>query len=169
MNKCLNFSGELITSIKIFEEELELTRRVLATSNFELIEIADVDNVQISETWKHAITNDYLRLEIGKQDAKDTSEPPATLKDVVDELLDLWIELRAIRNSITENDLDLDYYYKFSAPPNSIDIFWQNVSKQKEKRSEDPEYWSFLFNSRIDEYICAYNALEPVDKAAITH
>ena len=101
MNKCLNFSGELITSIKIFEEELELTRRVLATSNFELIEIADVDNVQISETWKHAITNDYLRLEIGKQDGKDTSEPPATLKDVVDELLDLWIELRAIRNSIT--------------------------------------------------------------------
>ena len=41
MNKCLNFSGELITSIKIFEEELKLTRGVLATSNFELIEIAD--------------------------------------------------------------------------------------------------------------------------------
>ena len=50
-----------------------------------------------------------------------------------------------------------------------MDIFWQNVSKQKEMRSEDPEQWSFLFNSRIDEYICAYNALEPVDKAAITH
>ena len=35
MNKCLNFSSELITSIKIFEEELELTRRVLASSNFD--------------------------------------------------------------------------------------------------------------------------------------
>ena len=169
MNKCLNFSGELITSIKIFVEELELIRRVLATSNFELIEITEVHNVQISETWKHLNTKDYLRLEIGKENAKDTSEASATLKDVVDELLDLWIELRAIRNSITENDLDLDYYYKFSAPLSSMDIFWQNVSKQKEKRSEDPEHWSFLFNSRIDEYICAYNALEPVDKAAITH
>ena len=169
MNKCLNFSGDLSTSIKVFEEELELIRRVLVISKYELIEITDLDNVQVAETWKHPKTKDFLRLEIDKKDDKDNSEPSTTLKDVVDELLDLWIELRAIRNSITENDLDLDYFYKFSAPSSSMDIFWQNVSKQKEMRSEDPEHWSFLFNSRIDEYICAYNALEPVDKAAITH
>ena len=45
MNKCLNFSGELSTSIKVLEEELELIRRVLVISKYELIEITDLDNV----------------------------------------------------------------------------------------------------------------------------
>ena len=150
-------------------EELDAVRKVMLKSSFELFEIKHIEDQHVSETWRQSGTDKQICLEIIGETKVEDIEKPATLQNVVDELVDLWIELRAIRNntlSAYDEDENLVFPRKL---PTSLDLFWQNVDQQREKRNADPEGWSFRFKSFVDEYVCAYNELDPIDQKAITH
>ena len=169
MSYQFNFASSKKLSHQVTLEELDAVRSVLLTSSFELLEIKHIEDQQVSETWKQSGTDKQICLEILGDEKIEEPEQPATLQNVVDELVDLWIELRAIRNS-TLCAYDEDENFIFPRKPLcSLDLFWQNVDEEREKRSADPEGWSFVFKSFVDEYVCAYNALDPIDQKAITH
>jgi hypothetical protein len=154
---------------KVTVEELDAVRKVLLASSFELLEIKSVEDQRVSETWKQSQTNKQICLEIIDKSLDAKAEEPATLQNVVDELVDLWIELRAIRNNTLNSSNEDETWILPHKLPTSLGLFWQKVGEQRERRSADPEAWSFQFKHFIDEYICAYNSLDPTDRKAITH
>ena len=169
MSYQFNFASSKKLSHQVTLEELAAVRKVMFKSSFELLEIKHIEDQQVSETWRQAGTNKQISLEIVENGQLEEIEQPATLQNVVDELVDLWVELRAIRNN-TNDGYNEDENFIFPRKPlSSIELFWQSVDQQREKRSADPEQWSFLFNSGVDEYVCAYNALDACDQKAITH
>lgn len=150
-------------------EELDAVRKSLLKSSFELLEIKHIGDQHVSETWKQSETDKQICLEIAQSEQLEEIEEPATLQNVVDELVDLWIELRAIRNN-TNDDLNEEEFFIFPRKPLSpLEVFWRNVELQREMRNNNPDQWTFLFNSGIDEYICAYHELDDSDQKAITH
>ena len=144
MSYQFNFDQKQKLSHKVTLKELDSVRAVLLKASYELLEI---------------IPDEQL----------EDCEPEATLQTVVDELVDLWVELRAIRrNTLSDYNEDDNFLFpKKALKP--LELFWQNVDHQREMRNDDPHGWAFLFNPSIDEYVCAYNDLDTIDKKAITH
>ena len=68
-------------------------------ASFELFEIKHIKDQHVSEIWRQAGSDKQICLEIIEEAKVGEIEEPATLQNVVDELVDLWIELRAIRNN----------------------------------------------------------------------
>jgi hypothetical protein len=169
MSYQFNFASSEKLIHQVTLEELDAVRKVMLKASFELFEIKHIEGKHVSETWKQSGTDRQICLEIIGEANVEEIEEPATLQNVVDELVDLWIELRAIRNNtLCAYDENENFVFP-RKPPTSLDLFWQNVDEQREKRSADPEGWSFTFKSFVDEYVCAYNALDPIDQKAITH
>jgi len=169
MSYQFNFASSEKLSHQVTVEELDAVRKVLLKSSFELLEIKHIEDQHVSETWKQSGTDKQICLEIAQSEQLEDIGEPATLQNVVDELVDLWIELRAIRNN-TNDGLNEEEYFIFPRRPLSpLELFWQNVELQREMRNGDPDQWSFLFNSGIDEYICAYHELDASNQKAITH
>ena len=169
MSYQFNFASSEKLIHQVTLEELDAVRKVMLKASFELFEIKHIEDRHVSETWRQFGSDKQICLEIIEEAKDEEIEEPATLQNVVDELVDLWIELRAIRNntlSAYDEDENLVFPRK---PPTSLDLFWQNVDQQREKRNADPEGWSFRFKSFVDEYVCAYNELDPIDQKAITH
>ena len=169
MSYQFNFALEQKSSHKVTLEELDSVRAVLLKASYELLEIKHIDEQHVSEIWQKIETKEQFHLEIIPDEQLENSEPEATLQTVVDELVDLWVELRAIRRN-TLSDYNEDENFIFPREPlKPFELFWQNVDYQREMRNDDPGRWSFLFNPSIDEYVCAYNDLDTIDQKAITH
>lgn len=164
-----NFASSEKLVHQVTVEELDAVRKVMLASSFELLEINYVEDRHVSETWKQSGTDKQVCLEIVGEAPSEKYETPATLQNVVDELVDLWVELRAIRNNTLHDYDQHEYFISPSKTLSSFDIFWNNVEEQRQKRCADPEGWSFLFKPFVDEYVCAYNELGPLDQKAITH
>ena len=169
MSYQFNIASEQKLSHKVTLAELDSVRAVLLKASYELLEIKHIDEQHVSEIWQKVETKEQFHLEIIPDEQLENSEPEATLQTVVDELVDLWVELRAIRRN-TLSDYNEDANFLFPREPlKPLELFWQNVDYQREMRNDDPRRWSFLFNPSIDEYVCAYNELDTIDQKAITH
>lgn len=169
MSYQFNFALEQKSSHKVTLEELDSVRAVLLKASYELLEIKHIDEQHVSEIWQKIETKEQFHLEIIPDEQLENSETEATLQTVVDELVDLWVELRAIRRN-TLSDYNEDANFLFPREPlKPLELFWQNVDFQREMRNDNPSQWTFLFNPSIDEYVCAYNDLDRIDQKAITH
>ena len=102
MSYQFNFASSKKLSHQVTLEELAAVRKVMFKSSFELLEIKHIEDQQVSETWRQAGTNKQISLEIVENGQLEEIEQPATLQNVVDELVDLWVELRAIRNNTND-------------------------------------------------------------------
>ena len=92
----------------------------------------------------------------------------------MDEIVDLWGELRAIRNHFTSNSAEYDYteeedLYIIQKPPSPLDKFWQKVAEAKVMIEEDQEGWDFVVKDFIDATVFAYYDLSKDDRLAIVH
>ena len=159
-----NFSNTKPTQIELHSKELEDKRLEVKQAGFELLELWHTDDVHTHEVWKNPKTLEILRFQI----APEPKEPiDASRQEVIDELVDLWIELRAIRNNF-------DTYFEddISVLPKNISLkehFDTKVEQFKSEKELDPEAWAFLFNSSLDESILAYYDLSIDDRKAICH
>ena len=159
-----NFSNIKPSQINLHSDDLDDKRMEIKEAGFELLELWHTDDIHSHEVWKNPKTLEILRVEI----SSEPKEPiDASRQEVVDELVDLWIELRAIRNNF-------DAYFEddISALPKNIslkDHFDTKVEQFKNEKELDPEAWAFLFNSSLDESILAYYDLSIDDRKAICH
>ena len=164
MTNQLNFSNTKPAELEVHLNDLESKRIEVKNAGFELLEIWHTGDIQSHEIWKNSVTSESIKLQILTQ----PSEPvDASRQEVVDELVDLWIELRAIRNNF-------DSYFEdeLSSLPKSTSLkeqFDTKVDQFKYEKELDPEGWAFLFNASLDESILAYYDLSIADRKAICH
>ena len=126
--------------------------------------------------WKNSNTSECIRFNIipENQDDPVIDQQDASRQDVVNELVDLWGELRAIRNHFTLNssaydDVEDDDLYIIQKPPSPLDKFWQKVSEAKTMIEEDQEEWDFMIKDFVDAAVFAYYDLSQADRLAIVH
>lgn len=164
-----NFPQTENANFTVSPNTLENARLALRHADFEILEIWHEDEIHVYEVWQHTCSGVQIRLDVGQETAAKDEPLEATRQDVVNELVDLWIELRAIRRHFTEAP---DYYDEYSSivrPKTPLQRFWEKVSEFELERAADPEVWSFIFNTGVDETVCAYNELSAQDRLAITH
>lgn len=164
------FSKTTETQLNIDASAIERARLEISDAGFDLLEICHKDEIHLHEIWKNSKTSEVISFNIIQEDLTDEVDEceDASRQDVVSELVDLWLELRAIRNHFTEVS-DEEYFYETPKPLKPLEQFWQKVNEVKEERDADPEAWDFLFKGCIDETIYAYHELSYADRAAITH
>ena len=68
--------------------------------NFELYEIWTADDNDEIEVWKNINLNETVELKIISHEDNNTSK-------IISELIDLWVELRAIREIFEEEDEEM--------------------------------------------------------------
>lgn len=159
-----NISTTSIIESNIYLESLEEKRMELVNAGFELLEIWHKDDQPSSELWRNANTLETIKLFVIITQKPDED---ASRKEIIDELVDLWVELRAIRKSFdNRNEEDL---YSISTEFNALDLFYSKLEEYKEEKALDTETWNFLFNETIDESIFAYFDLSLEDRKAICH
>ena len=135
MSYQFNFASSEKLSHQVTLEELDAVRKVLLKSSFELLEIKHIEDQHASETWQQTETDKQICLEIVQSEQLEEIEEPATLQNVVDELVDLWIELRAIHNNTNEGLNEEEYLIFPRRPLSPLELFWQNVELQRELRN----------------------------------
>ena len=156
--------------------DLDKARTEVSNAGFELFEIWEHEDTHSHEVWKNSNTSECIRFNmiLEKQDDQVTDQQDASRQDVVDELVDLWGELRAIRNHFTRNsaeydDIEEDNLYIIQKPPSPLDKFWQKVAEAKVMIEEDQEGWDFVIKDFIDASVFAYYDLSKADRLAIVH
>ena len=156
--------------------DLEKARTEVSNAGFELFEIWEHKDTHSHEVWKNSNTSECIRLNIipENQDDQVNSPQDASRQEVVDELVDLWGELRAIRNYLAPNfaeydDIEEDDLYIIQKPPSPLEKFWQKVAEAKVMIEEDQEGWDFLIKDVVDATVFAYYDLPQADRNAIVH
>ena len=152
--------------LNVDTDELEMARKLLSSMDYELLEICHIDEKHTHDIW--TCDTQTVKINItGTGDEQSDDEPDATRNDVIHELIDLWLELRAIKrllsNSNDQYDLDIEM------PETSFQIFSRKSEHFRNERREDVDVWNFFFKSGIDEYVCAYLDLEEDERKQITH
>ena len=162
--------------MKISAGDLEEARTEVSNAGFELLEIWEHEGTHPHEIWTNSKTSESIRLNIvpENQDDQIIDHQDASRQDVVDELVDLWGELRAIRNHFTRNsaendDIEEDDFYIIQKPPSPLDKFWQKVAEAKNMIAEDQEAWDFVIKDFVDATVFAYYDLSQADRLAIMH
>ena len=161
------------TNIDINASDLEKTRIELTNEGFDLFEICTYEEGHSYEVWQNSNKSERIRFNIipEKQDDEVIDQQDASRQDVVNELVDLWVELRAIRNHFTYNydDIEDDDFYRIQKPPSPLDKFRKKVAETKTLIEEDQEEWNFVIREDVDAEVFAYYDLSPADRLAIVH
>ena len=160
----LNFSNIKPTELKVHSSDLEDKRMELKDAKFDLLELWHTGDVHSHEVWQNPETLESIKFQISSE-PKETVD--ASRQEVVNELFDLWIELRAIRNNF-ETHYE-DEFCELAKDISPKDHFDTKVEQFRNEKELDPTAWAFLFNSSLDESILAYYDLSIADRKAICH
>ena len=145
-------------SLSLTKENRNNIHILLNKLNFELYEIWTTDDSDEIEVWKNINLNETVELKIiSLEDDNNTSK-------IISELIDLWVELRAIREIFEEEDNQI---YTKTIAKSSIEIFNDNL-KEMEDSWEDNNFKS-LFKENVDPTLLTYLVLDDEIKSAITH
>ena len=113
--------------ISITSQTLAEAQKVLVSANFELEEIWSPDNKEEIQIWSNSKTDALVQLKI-VSDEKDASR-----KDIVNEIIDVWYEIRSIREVfdqlIEEEETFIseeeDYLLKFENKVKATRLEWE--------------------------------------------
>jgi len=165
-----NISEFSALEFTVSETELPATRLIIKNSGFELYELWSTEAGHSHEVWFNTDKAQVVRLNTATSNGEASAEisEDATRQDIVDELVDLWLELRKVRRSIEAQYTDYDVDV-LQSEPKPIQKFWNKVRDIEIGKELDPDHWDFMFKSPIDETVCAYFELSESDRLAITH
>ena len=147
--------------ISITSQTLAEAQKVLVSANFELEEIWSPDNKEEIQIWSNSKTDALVQLKI-VSDEKDASR-----KDIVNEIIDVWYEIRSIREVfdqlIEEEEIFIskeeDYLLKFENKVKATRLEWEQNKDKME----------FLYNSNIDPTVLTYLRLNEDEKERIVN
>ncbi len=147
--------------ISITSQTLAEAQKVLVSANFELEEIWSPDNKEEIQIWSNSETDALVQLKI-VSDEKDASR-----KDIVNEIIDVWYEIRSIREVfdqlIEEEETFIseeeDYLLKFENKVKATRLEWEQNKDKME----------FLYNSNIDPTVLTYLRLNEDEKERIVN
>ena len=146
--------------LSITSEKLAEIQKILMTANFELEEMWSPDDKDETQIWSNNEYNSLIQLKIV------SDKENATRKDVVNELIDVWFEIRSLKE-IFENLLNDDE--EISTPPEEdfLKNFENKVKATQLEWEENKEYMDFLYKRKIDPAILTYLRLDEDEKERI--
>ena len=145
----------------IQEENLIKMQKFLLDLGYELLRIIDFDDSAKHEIWLSNDKAKEVKLNV------IPLESDASRSDIVNEVIDLWFELREINNTLKENlDFDDSIVLDNKTP---IEKFNERVLQMSQNWSEDEVNNLFLYKEDIDPMVLTYLSLDGEDRRAITH
>ena len=136
------------------------TQKFLLEMGFELLEIWNLDSGVEYEIWENKLTKSRTKVNIvEKENFQDASR-----QEVVNEIIDLWYELRAIREMFD----DEQYHFTNSSSETAYDRYKKLVEYLVGEEEGDEKAWRFIYNTVIDPETLAYLELDKEDKIAMT-
>ena len=151
-----------IETITVDITEIEKIQSLLLKSNFELDEIWTPDEDNEVQVWSNRKLKKVIHITI----TEDNPIEDNTTK-VVNELIDLWVELRAIRNAV--EDYEDDYAYKTVRELSAFEKYNSKVEEFEEEWKDDDNHLKKIFKENIDPSVLAFLNLDEDDKLLLTN
>ena len=151
-----------LETITVDITEINKIQSLLIKTNYDLDEIWTPDEDNEVQVW----SNKKLKKIINVTITEDNPIEDNTTK-VVNELVDLWLELRAIRNAVEYNDDD--YSYLVLKEPTAFEKYHSKVEEIEEEWDDNENYMSKIFKENIDPSVLAYLHLDEDDKLLLTN
>ena len=151
-----------IETITVDITEIEKIQSLLLKSNFELDEIWTPDEDNEVQVWSNRKLKKVIHITI----TEDNPIEDNTTK-VVNELIDLWVELRAIRNAV--EDYEDDYAYKTVRELSAYEKYNSKVEEFEEEWKDDDNHLKKIFKENIDPSVLAFLDLDEDDKLLLTN
>ena len=151
-----------LETITVDITEIENIQSLLLKTNYELNEIWTPDEDNEFQVWFNKKNKKVLNVTI-----TDDNPIEDNTSKVVNELVDLWLELRAIRNAVEY--ADEDYSYKTIKEPSAFEKYHSKVEEIEEEWNDNQNYMSKIFKDNIDPSVLAYLHLDEDDKLLLTN
>ena len=151
-----------LETITVNKTELKNIESLLVKTNFELYEIWTPDNDNEVQVWSNKKLKKKIQVTITEDDPIEDN----TTK-VINELVDLWLELRAIRNAVEYNDDD--FAYKNVIEPTAYEKFKSKFEEMESEWNNEENHWNKIFKDNIDPSVLAYLYLDDDDKLLLTN
>ena len=142
--------------------EIDNIQSLLLKTNYELNEIWTPDEDNEVQVWSNKKLKKVLNVTI-----TDDNPIEDNTSKVVNELVDLWLELRAIRNALEYNEED--YSYKTIKEPSAFEKYYSKVEEIEEEWNDNKNYLSKIFKENIGPSVLAYLHLDEDDKLLLTN
>ena len=151
-----------LETITVNKTELKNIESLLVKTNFELYEIWTPDKDNEVQVWSNKELKKNIKVTITEDDPIEDN----TTK-VINELVDLWLELRAIRNAVEYNEDD--YAYQIVKEPTALEKYTSKVKELEEEWEDSENYLNKIFRDNIDPSVLAYLHLDDDDKLLLTN
>lgn len=148
--------------IKVSLSNLNSIQSLLSKSRFELVEIWTPDDGNEKQVWFNKYINIKITLLITEINTCSDND------ELVNEVRDLWFELRAIRDVMEEYYLEPHVEFKDKSI-NSFSRYQDQVKEYEGEWKENKTYWTKLFNKNIDPSTLAFLNLDDEDKQNLTN
>lgn len=146
--------------IAVTPQKLMETQKVLMAANFELEEIWTPDDDNEIQIWLNNENNSFIEIKV-VYDEKD-----ATRQEIVNEIIDVWYEVKSIRE-VFDKLLSEDDLLPVSKEETQLEKFENKVRETKLEWEENKEKMSFLYKNKIDPRVLTYLSMDDDEKARI--
>jgi len=151
-----------LETFTVNKAELKNIETLLVKTDFELYEIWTPDKDNEVQVWFNKKLKKKIQVTITEDDPIEDN----TTK-VINELVDLWLELRAIRNAVEYNDDD--FVYKNVIEPTAYEKFKSKFEEMESEWNNQENHWDKIFKDNIDASVLAYLYLDDNDKLLLTN
>ncbi len=146
------------TLVKIKSSQLESIQTTLIKTGYSLDEILEYDNGTIYECWTNEDSGKSITLDI-------TSDDTPGMDRVITEIIDCWLELRAIRSLLTTED-------EQPALPeiNPLSAHERLMAQMEEWEADsaaEQEILTMIFGENLDLALLSFLSLDENDREAL--
>ena len=146
------------TLVKIKGSQLESIQATLTKTGYSLDELLEYDNGTVYECWSNQDSGTSITLDI-------TSDDTPGMDSVVSEIIDCWLELRAIRNLLTAED-EQPALPEIN-PPSAHERLMAQVEEWEADSEAEKEVLTLIFGENLDLHLLSFLSLDDNDRKAL--
>ena len=146
------------TLVKIKSSQLESIQTTLMKTGYSLDEILEYDNGTVYECWSNQDSGKSITLDI-------MSDETPGMDQVVTEIIDCWLELRAIRSLLTTED-EQQALPEIN-PPSAHERLMAQVEEWKAESATEQEILTLIFGENLDLILLSFLSLDENDREAL--
>jgi len=146
------------TLVKIKSSQLESIQTTLMKTGYSLDEILEYDNGTVYECWSNQDSGKSITLDI-------MSDETPGMDQVVTEIIDCWLELRAIRSLLTTED-EQQALPEIN-PPSAHERLMAQVEEWEADSAAEQEILTMIFGENLDLALLSFLSLDENDREAL--
>lgn len=143
--------------IKVSSSDLEAFQSVLTKSGHSLDEICDYDDGRVYQCWSNTARNTVI-IDVGNTPADNSDR-------IINEIIDCWLELRAIRTTleIEEEYLSLKRVENITA----FDQLMTNIYEYETEMQSNDAFYQLLQRGEVDAAVLSFYNLDDEIRQAV--